>query len=119
MTPEDKNIFLSGLGLSPGLAMGQAYLYRDILDQDGETAELEPADVNGECERLGSAIQQARRELSSAERNVQKEVGPCLAEVFRAHRQMLQDPALAEELREEVRGSRLPAEQALRRVFGR
>lgn len=119
MTPEDKNIFLSGLGLSPGLAMGEAYLYRDILEQDGEAAELEAEEVNGECERLGSAIQQARRELSSAERNVHKEVGPCLAEVFRAHRQMLQDPALAEELREEVRGNRLPAEQALRRVLGR
>jgi phosphoenolpyruvate-protein phosphotransferase len=119
MAPGEKNVFLSGLGLSPGLAMGEAYLYRDIIEQDIEAAELETEEVNGECRRLGSAIEQAREELSAAEKNVHREIGPSLAEVFRAHRQMLQDPALTEELREEVRGNRLPAEQALRRVFGR
>lgn len=119
MAPEEKNVFLSGIGLSPGLAMGEAYLYEDILERDFEAAKIEPGQVEEECRRLGSAMDRVRDELSSAEQQVHREVGPSLAEVFRAHRQMLQDPALAEELREEVKEHHLPAEQALQRVFGR
>ena len=94
VTTEEQNTFLSGLGLSPGLAIGEAYLYRDILGQDVEPPGLEGDEVNGECGRLGLAMQQAREELSTTEENVQREIGPALAEVFRAHRQMLQDPEL-------------------------
>ncbi|MFW6457280.1 MAG: phosphoenolpyruvate--protein phosphotransferase [Planctomycetota bacterium] len=119
MPQEPENITFSGISLSPGMAAGDVHLYQDILQYEYGDEEIKPEQVDEEWRRLAAGMEQVRTKLSEAEQHIQEEVSPSLAGVFRAHRQILQDPTLARELENEIETNLLTAEEALQRVFSR
>jgi len=118
MTEQQCNITLSGLGVSPGLAVGQAFVYRDIL-HDLERYDIGTHQIEHEHGRIERAVEQVLADLGLSARRVEAELNADLALIFRAHEAMLQDPALNRDLREELEQELVNAEQVVKRVFRR
>ena len=116
---QQHNIVLQGTRIAPGLAIGQAYIYQDLLHQDIEHYEIEEGQVDEEHQRILEAIEDVRRELQQASRQVEQELNAEVADIFRAQETILQDPELAKEILQELEHELLNAEQVLRRVFYR
>jgi phosphotransferase system enzyme I (PtsI) len=118
MTEQQCNVTLSGLGVSPGLAVGQAFIYRDIL-HDLERYDIEPHQVEYQHRRIGRAVETVLADLGLSAERVEAEVNTDLAMIFHAHEAMLHDPTLTKELREELEQELVNAEQVVKRVFRR
>ena len=63
------------------------------------------------------AVQIVRGDLKISAQRIEAKTGPKLAAIFDAHEEMLQDPTLRKEIRDEVVGTLIDASQALARVF--
>ena len=109
---------LSGLGISSGLAVGQAFIYRDIL-HDLERYDIGTHQIEYEHRRIGRAVEKVLADLGLSAERVEAEVNTDLALIFHAHEAMLRDPTLTKELREELEQELVNAEQVVKRVFRR
>ena len=118
MTGHPCNVTLSGLGISPGLAVGQAFVYRDIL-HDLERYDIATDQVEYEHARIERAVEKVLADLGLSAERVEAELNTDLALIFRAHEAMLRDPALTKDLREELEQELVNAEQVVKRVFRR
>ena len=47
------NTVLTGAALAPGVAIGTAYLYRDIFDSEHDVYTIHPHDVDGQKRKHG------------------------------------------------------------------
>jgi phosphoenolpyruvate-protein phosphotransferase (PTS system enzyme I) len=63
------------------------------------------------------AVKIVREDLKISAQRIEAQAGPKLAAIFDAHEEMLQDPSLRREIRDEVEGTLIDASQALARVF--
>lgn len=115
-----QNLRLTGYGISSGLGAGTAHLYRDVL-QRVESVYCFRSDkaVEQECQRLDSAIDQVMRDLEQGEEKVTEVLDENFARIFRAHREMLQDSSLREEMRAAIRKERMNAECVVSGIFRR
>ncbi len=68
-------------------------------------------------ERIRRAFMQVEAELEEAARRLSEQVDPSLAEIFRAHRLMLESLLSSNEFEQELRGSLTSAAEAVKRVF--
>jgi phosphoenolpyruvate-protein phosphotransferase (PTS system enzyme I) len=118
MTGHPCNVTLSGLGVSAGLAVGQAFVYRDIL-HDLERYDIGRHQVEYEHGRIARAVEKVLADLGRSAERVEAELNTDLALIFRAHEVMLRDPALTKDLREELEQELVNAEQVVKRVFRR
>ena len=110
---------LRGTRISPGLASGTVWMAGDILDCSAETHRIEPHQVDAEMERVRRAFVQVEAELEESARRVSEQIDPSLAEIFRAHRLMLESLLSSNEFEKELRGSLTSAAEAVKRVFRR
>ena len=117
MTTEMKSIELAGLSISPGLAMGEAFVFHDIFERDLEAYKIEKHQVDDECARIDQAILEALVDLSQLAERIEADFEPELADIFRAHQEILRDATLAEDMRREVERKLVTAERAVQRVF--
>ena len=76
--------------IGPGLASGTVWVAGDILDCSAETHRIEPQQVEAEMERIRRAFVQVEAELEESARRISEQIDPSLAEIFRAHRLMLE-----------------------------
>ena len=74
---------LVGKGVSPGLAQGKAFVYRDILQRDSELYAIDHAQVEEEKTRIVDAIDDVRQSLTVMPQRI--ELGKP-ADIFRAQR---------------------------------
>jgi phosphotransferase system enzyme I (PtsI) len=118
MTAPKSNVTLSGLAVSSGLALGQAFIYRDIL-RDLESYDIGTHQVEYEHGRIGRSVEKVLADLALSAERVEAEVNTDMALIFRAHEAMLRDPTLVKELREELEQELVNAEQVVKRVFRR
>jgi phosphotransferase system enzyme I (PtsI) len=106
---------LTGIGVSPGLAMGPALVierYRSPLFRI-----LLPADaIPGEVCRLQRAFEASRRQLQAVKERLSRTVGLPHAYIFDAHLLMLEDPLVVERAVAVIRQQNANAEWALRTV---
>lgn len=107
---------LQGVSISPGLATGKAFVFKDILDRDPDREEISEGDIGGELERIQEAISAVLAELKDSAERIEEEFERSVADIFRAHEEMLRDPALVDEFKSEIRKERVRAEEAIRRV---
>lgn len=114
-----RNLHLAGSAISAGLAAGVAFVYWDILSQDKSAIPMSPSQVDVEHARLEQARDTVLRELASSRQRVEAQMTSSLADIFRAHDEMLRDPALLKEVAEEIEVGLLRVEEAVRRVFCR
>jgi phosphoenolpyruvate-protein phosphotransferase len=110
---------LRGTRISPGLASGTVWVAGDILDCSAEMHRIESHQVDAEMERVRRAFVQVEAELEESARRVSEQIDPSLAEIFRAHRLMLEGLLSSNEFEEELRGSLTSAADAVKRVFRR
>ncbi|HVO27695.1 MAG TPA: phosphoenolpyruvate--protein phosphotransferase [Candidatus Margulisiibacteriota bacterium] len=108
-----------GLRIAHGLAMGRARVVGDILRCRGMGRPIGADDVEHELGRLRVAFDETRAELQESARRVEEQFNAHLAEIFRAHEMMLESLFASDEFAQELRGSLMSAEAAVRRVFRR
>jgi phosphotransferase system enzyme I (PtsI) len=105
-----------GLGASPGIAIGPAYVLqreRMVIPE----RRIEPEEIDSEIERLATAFASTRTQLSEIRAGM--EATGLVGDVFDAQFLFLQDPALREHAEANVREQRLNAEWALQRELRR
>ncbi|MFI5184491.1 MAG: phosphoenolpyruvate--protein phosphotransferase [Vicinamibacteria bacterium] len=106
---------LRGLGVSAGIAVGEALL------MEREAAPvfrllLPPEEVEGEVQRLSRAVAASRRQLESLKERLSREIGTPHAYIFDAQLLMLDDPLLLDRTVAVMREEHVNAEWALRTV---
>ena len=103
---------LTGKKISPGLADGHAVLYASSINADnpsGQTIE----DVTTELVRFQRAVQSAKADLEALQHRVHREFGASEAEIFSAHRLMLNDPELMDDIHQRIQDKQISAEDAI------
>lgn len=115
---EPSRMTLKGAGAAPGLARGNAYLHRDILEIEPRRANGPGwhLDTDGELKRVDAAFARVRGDLLLSARRAEKKIGRELAEIFEAQEAMLQDALLQEEIRRKIEES-IRTDVAVRQVF--
>jgi phosphotransferase system enzyme I (PtsI) len=108
---------LVGKGISPGLAQGKAFVYRDMLQRDSELSVIDHTQIETEKIRIEDAIEDVRQSLTLDAQRIEERLGKKLADIFRAQEAILLDPAVVEELKRTLELERINAEQVVRTVF--
>src|SRR5262245_11721310 len=108
---------LVGTGVSPGLAQGQAFVYRDVLQRDSDLYVIDHAQIEKEKTRIANAIDDVRQSLTLDAQRIEGRLGKELADIFRAQEAILLDPSVVEELKRTLEVERINAEQVVRTVF--
>ncbi|MDI6845460.1 MAG: phosphoenolpyruvate--protein phosphotransferase [Candidatus Saccharicenans sp.] len=108
-------IRLRGLGVSPGIAMGEALLSERVVF----TSRREPIaehQVEEELKRIQRAIERTRQELKELREHIRERIGDEQAFIFDAHLMILEDPLLLSQLERVIKEEKVRAEYAITRV---
>ena len=114
-TQATPTLSLKGIGASPGVAVGHAF----ILDRKRVRTpklRLTEAEVDPERMRMKTALELSDRQLGELKEQISKTEGPEHALILEAHRLMLHDPMLVDEVNRLIVEDRINAEWAVRRV---
>ncbi len=114
---KDKSLALVGKGVSPGLAKGKAFLYRDVLQRDSELYVVERAQIRDEQARIEMAIDDVRQSLTIDAKQIEGKLGKPSADIFLAQEAILLDSSVVEELKRTLEAELVNAEQVVRTVF--
>ena len=104
-----EEISLQGIAASNGIAIGPAYCY---IPADLSIPARPRASAEQEMARFGPALEQARLELQELHDSLAQRTGEKEAAIFKAHQMMLEDPMLAQKVREAVEAGQI-IEQAV------
>jgi len=110
-------LIIHGASISPGLAQGVLHLQPGLLGPIDVTVNSDQHNVEEEFYRLDQATAKISDDLLVLAGRVEKEIDSRLAEVFDAHRQILEDSALKEELKKEIVDNLVSAGSAVKSVF--
>src|SRR5690349_25072132 len=102
VAPIKKEIILSGVPASPGIAVGTAYLYTKEIPRVEERA-LDGENFEPEIERMKTAIQKSAKELNKILAFARQKVGDAKAKIFEAQIMILEDAVLLDSLTKRVR----------------
>ena len=117
MSDEKTTLLITGRAISPGLAEGRIFVHRDMLRRLDAPVAIETENIEQELGHLEDATAMITEDLLVLATRVEKEMDSRLAAVFETHQLMLNDPALKEELRAEIRGNLVSASSAVKSVF--
>ena len=109
---------LAGRSISPGLAVGPAWVIRDPLFWGGPTP-IGRDDIQKELIRLRRSFDETLAELDQYAQRIEREFDAALAGIFRAHGEILRSLFASGELERELRESLLTAEAVVGRVLQR
>jgi phosphoenolpyruvate-protein phosphotransferase len=116
---EEGEAMLSGRSIAPGLGMGRAWVVGDVLKFSGAPQVIGQQDIDGELLRLRRSFEETLAQLDQYAKRIEAEFDSALADVFRAHGEMLRDLFVSGEFERELRASLLTAEAVVRRVLQR
>ena len=104
---------IKGIGASPGIAIGMAFVKKDpeVIVQKKIIL-----DVIVEIDKLNAAIEKARNEIKILYENTLKTVGEEEAKIFEAHMMMLDDPEVFGKVREKIKAESVNAEWIIKEV---
>lgn len=117
MHSAQENIRLSGVGISSGVGIGQAFVYVGGAHQFERVYRIKSSETGHECRRIERAFEKVRQDLERSAQMVTEKLDEDFARIFRAHQQMLTDALLREEIREMVEKTRLNAEFVVSTIF--
>jgi phosphotransferase system enzyme I (PtsI) len=106
---------LRGLGVSPGIAIGEVHLTKKVVFTTRKET-ISSEQVDAELKRLVEAIERTREQLVKIKDNVKDIVGEEHAFIFEAHLLILQDKSLHASLKEIVQKEKARAEWAISQV---
>ena len=113
----DKMLALVGKGVSPGLAKGKAFVYRDILQRSAELYEIDGAQVQQEQARIEKAIDDVQQSLTIDAEQIEGKLGKESADIFRAQEAMLGSSSVVDQLKKTLEAKRMNAEAVVKKVF--
>src|SRR5690606_6986509 len=102
---------IKGIPASSGIAIAKAYL---LVDPDLSFAKKSVENTDAEVERLESAIEHVKEQVTTIKHHVEKSLGPDKAAIFDAHLMILQDPEFLTPIKEKIARDRVNAEHALK-----
>jgi phosphotransferase system enzyme I (PtsI) len=114
MEKEIAKRFLKGIPASPGIVIGKACVFQDILYLV-ERHNVEEGHSEQEIVRLKQAIRQVTDELIQDNLRVSQEIGKREAEIFLAHVAILEDPYFISKIFQEIRETGINAEASVLR----
>jgi len=103
---------LRGIGVSPGIAMGEAVLTERIIFTQRKDY-IPPHRVEEELQRLKAAISRTRRDLIELKDKIREKIGEEHAFIFDAHLMILDDQSLAAAMERLIREENIKSESAL------
>ncbi|MCX7918893.1 MAG: phosphoenolpyruvate--protein phosphotransferase [bacterium] len=107
---------LTGIGVSPGVAIGKVFL----LDSDRyfvPERKLSESEIADEISRFRQAVEQTKQQLMDLKTKVEKEIGATAAEIFATHLMLLEDPSLIQQTIERIRQDKTNAEYLFTQVL--
>ncbi len=111
-------VVLDGIGVSPGIAIGPAYLYaRDTFEVEERL--LSDDEVEEELERFEKAVARSERDLNKIILVTREKLGEDSADIFEAQLLMLRDEALYNAVEEYIRREKRNADYAVKVVMGK
>ncbi len=111
------NDTINGLAISPGLGMGRAYIYHDILQRKNEYYRVRPSEVEEEWQRIENAIGTVRSNLREQAERIKEQVKDGAAEILLVQEAMLGDEELLKDLRNALKEERINAEYIVKEVL--
>jgi phosphotransferase system enzyme I (PtsI) len=111
-------IRLRGIGVSPGIAMGEAVLTERIIFTSRKE-DISPQEVGAEILRLAAAVARTKAELIEIKEKIREKVGAEHAYIFEAHLLILEDHTLAASLERIIKEEKVKAEWALSVIHAR
>lgn len=108
---------LIGKGVSPGMAQGKAFIYKDVLLRDSERYIINDSQIDEEKARIQEAVHDVRKSLAVDARQIENKLGKQTAEIFRAQEMILHDSYVMKEMKRVLEEKMLNAEQVVRVVF--
>jgi len=110
---KEKTLSLQGIGASPGIAVGKAYLLeRDDLDVI-EKRSIRPEEIGAEISRFKQAVQKAQKNLRQIIEDVPEEYRDHVY-ILDSHMMLLKDRMIYDGTIEQIKNKRLNAERALK-----
>ncbi|BBO80875.1 phosphoenolpyruvate-protein phosphotransferase [Desulfosarcina ovata subsp. sediminis] len=108
---------LIGKGVSPGMAQGKAFVYKDVLLRDSELYLIDESQINDEKTRIKEAIDDVRKCLTIDAKRIEGKLGKQSAGIFLAQEAILLDPQVVKEIERVLETEMINAEQVVRTVF--
>lgn len=108
---------LKGLALSRGYAVGRVCLLNENRHSNLPMYRVVGAGLEREEFRVRRAIEISRDQLDKIREEVKTRIGSAEAEIFVAHRMILEDPQLSREIFERIQGENINAEAAVAYVL--
>jgi len=99
-----REITLSGLATSPGIAIGDVFLFRPLKINVNELL-TQVADLEKEWIYFERAIRKVSHQLNMAQRASQDQYGDQFNDIFESQKAFLEDPVLLQEIRKEIDAS--------------
>ncbi|MDG1874767.1 MAG: phosphoenolpyruvate--protein phosphotransferase [Mariniblastus sp.] len=106
-----------GIAVSPGVAIGTAYVIHEIF-VNPDTKRLEDSEITAELANYETARDKAGAGLRALERKVEAQVGHDEAAIFAVHQSILRDAAFTNKVRNWIVDERMTSAAALHRLLG-
>ena len=113
------NLKVYGITISPGTAMGKAYIYQEIMDREFPLLEIHKDSIEKEHLRIHLAVKSVQQDLQESAKRVEKDMDKQAAGIFVAQEMMLLDGIFFDEMRHELETKRVNAEHVVKSVFKR
>ncbi|MCB4792601.1 MAG: phosphoenolpyruvate--protein phosphotransferase [Elusimicrobia bacterium] len=116
---KDKNIRLviRGIPISPGLSIGNIYVYKDILERDIEYREISVDEVEPEFNRIQKALGFVKDDIEEMGKEMKNHIGKEFSDLFDFHWLVLNDQKLIDELKTDLKLRMVNAENVVKGVF--
>ena len=114
-----ERLCLKGLPIHSGLASGKIFIYNDLLSHELESYDLGDENVENELSRIYAAIENVEKDLSDVENLVNSNLSEEYAAIFEAHRLILKDSQLFNEIKKDLYEKKVNGEEIVRDVFKR
>ncbi|MCD6094222.1 MAG: phosphoenolpyruvate--protein phosphotransferase, partial [Candidatus Omnitrophica bacterium] len=107
---------LKGIAVSPGIAIGKAFLLNMESFVIPKIA-IKKEEVPEEIERFKQVLKQTREEIINIQKKLNRELGSKHSDIFNAHLLILDDPVLTEQMTEKIKKRKLTAEYLFQQVI--
>lgn len=104
---------MKGIGASPGIVIGKALIKRDPKI---EVYKKDIQDVEVELKRLKDAREKSKKDVEKLYEHTLKEIGEKEAQIFEAHKMIIDDPEYFGSIENSIKDNKVNAEWALKEI---
>lgn len=102
---------MRGIGTSPGISMGKVFLY---VEPEIKVKKKQIQAIEEEIQCLNEALEIAKQEIDKLYRITMDTIGEEEAEIFSAHKMMLEDPEFISGIKEKISTEKINVEWAVK-----